>query len=360
MDSATIIDRVGWENPPFSAPAAAVWRKAEIEREIERLLNTAPGAGTRSIRLAHAASGPEQGNSYGIGVSISVLGAGEASAAHRHTASVVNYVREGFGHSVIGGHRINWGPGDIFNTPGWIDHQHFAASDSPPVVRFSFSDRPLHEKLGLMMYKDAETPLLQEASNPGLAKLPPPPPIPPTGELLDDSGAQLLTYKHLLQPEKAWNDPVVWRFAEIKPHLDELDNDDPRFNGRRVVMLYHPGTGVAQGTTSTLTAFVGIIVPGEVHIPHRHTSSAINYYLKGSGYSIVGGQRLEWEAGDVALAPGWAVHGHANDGDETVWGITIHDAPLLYHMGSLLWQEALADEVTVLGRASGMAPAASL
>ena len=356
-DNARIIDRADWKDPGFKYPPAAVWRKAEIEREIARLMEMSPNGGRRMVTLAHADTDESLGNSFVIGVSISVLAPGEVSRPHRHTHSVINYVREGFGHSVIDGRLIKWGPGDIFNTPGWSDHQHFAAPDSPPVVRFSFSDRPLHEKLGLSMYQVAEVETLEPSEQDALEVVPPPPPVAPSGPVLTEDGAQLLTYAQMLRPEATWDAPLVWHFDDIKPYLDELDNDDPTFNGRRVVVLYHPGTGVSQGTTKTLTAFLGIIVPGEEHTAHRHTSAAINYYLTGSGYSIVGGQRFEWEAGDLALAPAWAPHRHSNDGDETVWGITIHDAPLLYHAGSLLWQEVLGDEIGVLGRGSGLSPA---
>jgi gentisate 1,2-dioxygenase len=279
--------------------------------------------------------------------------------AHRHTHSVINYIREGYGHSVIDGHLLKWGPGDIFTTPGWCDHQHVAAPDSPPVVHFSFNDRPFHEKLGLSMYRDADEASLAPTQQQAPASVPPPPPSAPVGELLDESGVQLLTYKQMLKPEAAWDVPLLWHSDDVKRYLEPMDDDNPEFHGRRVVVLYHPGTGVSQGTTRTLTAFLGIIVPGEEHIAHRHTSSAINYYLTGGGYSVVGGQRFEWEAGDLALAPGWAPHRHANDRDETVWGITIHDAPLLYYTGSLLWQEVLSEEIEVLGRGGGLSPAGS-
>ena len=124
-------------------------------------------------------------------------------------------------------------------------------------------------------------------------------------------------------------------------------------------MLFNPATGVAQGSTSTMTAFVGIIIAGERHEAHRHTSVAINYWTAGSGYSVVGGKRVEWEAGDYVISPAWAPHAHANNGDETAWGIVIHDAPLLLNTGALLWQEVLTDELAVLGRSEGLAPAAT-
>jgi gentisate 1,2-dioxygenase len=350
------VERTGSEPPEHSFIEPVVWRKAEIERAIARLRDAPKSAGRRSLRIAHGDTGPEQGVSPGIGVVISVLEPGEADQEHRHTFSVVNFIREGFGHSLIDGQKIEWGPGDIFTTPGWAAHHHQAAADSPPVVRFGFTDAPLHEKLGVSFYaagsgnaKEAPPRLSGEA----LDEAPP----APEGTIIDDNGARLLTYKHMLAPKIVANVPMLWRFAKVKPFLNEMDNGNPEFNGRRVVMLYNPATGVAQGTTSTMTAFVGIIAAGEKHTAHRHTSVAINYWTAGSGCSVVGGKRIEWEAGDMVISPAWAPHGHVNDGDETAWGIVIHDAPLLFNTGALLWQEVLSEDIEVLGRTGALTPA---
>jgi gentisate 1,2-dioxygenase len=41
---------------------------------------------------------------------------------------------------------LEWGPKDIFVAPSWKPVVHEADADS---VLFSFSDRPVHEKLGV-------------------------------------------------------------------------------------------------------------------------------------------------------------------------------------------------------------------
>ncbi len=41
---------------------------------------------------------------------------------------------------------LRWTPRDIFVVPGWMSHTHRADDDA---VLFSFSDRPVQEKLGL-------------------------------------------------------------------------------------------------------------------------------------------------------------------------------------------------------------------
>ncbi|MCJ7672216.1 MAG: hypothetical protein MUP67_09260, partial [Acidimicrobiia bacterium] len=54
-------------------------------------------------------------------------------------------------------------------------------------------------------------------------------------------------------------------------------------------------------------------------------------------------------AGDLVISPAWSAHGHANDGGATAWGVVVHDTPLLYELGVLLWQEALDGTVARLG-----------
>ena len=49
--------------------------------------------------------------------------------------------------SFLGGEMVlDWRPRDIFVVPGWMNHTHHAGEDA---VLFSFSDRPIQQKLGL-------------------------------------------------------------------------------------------------------------------------------------------------------------------------------------------------------------------
>ncbi len=96
--------------------------------------------------------------------------------------------------------------------------------------------------------------------------------------------------------------------------------------------------------------------PSIVDRPHRHVSSAINYYFHGSGYSRVEGKRYEWAAGDLMVsAPGWAVHNHASYDESPVYELTIQDQPLNIYMESLLWQESLDQPGRILGSDAGFA-----
>jgi len=56
----------------------------------------------------------------------------------------------------------------------------------------------------------------------------------------------------------------------------------------------------------------------EIHVhsgKHRHQGGLVIYVLEGEGYSVVEGERLDWEAGDLLLLPlkpGGVEHQHFN------------------------------------------------
>jgi gentisate 1,2-dioxygenase len=84
-----------------------------------------------------------------IGTFIQLLPKGFASQPYRATDGAVYVCVEGetrVGDPRTGETVLRWGPRDIFVVPGWMAHTHHAAKEA---VLFSFSDRPVQEKLGL-------------------------------------------------------------------------------------------------------------------------------------------------------------------------------------------------------------------
>ncbi|MBM3597820.1 MAG: gentisate 1,2-dioxygenase [Alphaproteobacteria bacterium] len=81
-----------------------------------------------------------------IGTFMQLLPKGFKGAPYRSTDGTVFSVVEGRGTTKVGDQVFAWGPRDIFVVPGWTSHRHEATEDA---VIFSFSDRPVHDKLGL-------------------------------------------------------------------------------------------------------------------------------------------------------------------------------------------------------------------
>ena len=81
-----------------------------------------------------------------IGTFIQLLPKGFKTARYRSTDATVFAAIEGKGRSRIGDQSFEWGPRDLFVVPSWQWVTHEADMDS---VLFSFSDRPVQQKLDL-------------------------------------------------------------------------------------------------------------------------------------------------------------------------------------------------------------------
>jgi gentisate 1,2-dioxygenase len=69
-----------------------------------------------------------------------------ATSPYRSTDGTVYVCVEGHGMTHVGDRFLTWGPRDIFVMPSWYRHFHRADEEA---VLFSFSDRPVQEKLDL-------------------------------------------------------------------------------------------------------------------------------------------------------------------------------------------------------------------
>ena len=85
-----------------------------------------------------------------IGTYMQLLPKGFESAPYRSTDGTVFSVVEGKGRTRIGDREFSWGKRDIFVAPSWHEIVHEADSDA---VLFSFSDRPIQEKLDIWREK---------------------------------------------------------------------------------------------------------------------------------------------------------------------------------------------------------------
>jgi gentisate 1,2-dioxygenase len=75
-----------------------------------------------------------------------LLPKGFSTQPYRSTDAVIYVAVEGEGETRIGDTVFAWKPLDVFVVPGWTTHSHHPTGEA---VMFSFSDRPIHEKLDL-------------------------------------------------------------------------------------------------------------------------------------------------------------------------------------------------------------------
>lgn len=349
-DPAVFIDRSGRHVPEYRPLNPVLVTAAEIEAEIERLA-AGPFRGSRRTVIAHPGLLDSASLYPAVSVSLNVLLPGERTTPHRHNSSVVNFGIRGRGTSIVGGRTIEWGQYDTFSTPPWAIHQHCNDSDEIQ-VRLSYSNSGLLDRLGVHVIEDTgnldpNQPLGDPSAERELSN---------RGETIGEDGAALLTYEQLISPEPPYQPALYWPFSKLKERLEKLKTLGQEYKGRRLYLMYDRTTGRSQGTTSTFFATITMRPAGIIDQAHRHTSAAINYIFSGKGWSIVGGKRYEWGAGDLMLtAPGWMPHGHASHAGEDVYELTIQDSPLQIAIGSLLWVENLRGDTEALGVTKGFA-----
>ncbi len=114
--------------------------------------------------------------------------------------------------------------------------------------------------------------------------------------------------------------PVIWRWAEVRPHLMRAaELITTREAERRVLMLENPALRGTTFATTTLFAGLQLILPGEIARTHRHAPNALRLILEGEGaYTAVDGERVTMRPGDFVTTPGWTWHDHGNLGSQPV------------------------------------------
>ncbi|MDA8311869.1 MAG: AraC family ligand binding domain-containing protein [Actinomycetota bacterium] len=124
--------------------------------------------------------------------------------------------------------------------------------------------------------------------------------------------------------------PVVIRAAEIKAQVERLASLPRPADGRRSAWIVHPlaeepGLGLAPGIRVTLE----VLLPGERTAPIRHNSSQVCFCIAGSGFAVVGGEKIAFDQYDVWHTPALTTYFHENDSSERQVRLTYSNAPLL-------------------------------
>ncbi|MGR3219875.1 MAG: cupin domain-containing protein, partial [Candidatus Anammoxibacter sp.] len=64
------------------------------------------------------------------------------------------------------------------------------------------------------------------------------------------------------------------------------------------------------------------------------------FILDGRGYSVIEGEKVEWEAGDALHIPPWSWHQHFNsDPEREIRYLAATNAPLLQNVGGIAKRE---------------------
>jgi quercetin dioxygenase-like cupin family protein len=80
---------------------------------------------------------------------------------------------------------------------------------------------------------------------------------------------------------------------------------------------------------------------------HRHNFEAMGYVVKGKGYEIHDGERIDWAEGDVVFIPANVWHQHLNPYEEEAQVVFITNWALMLHLNACTmepspsWEDAM-------------------
>jgi len=285
---------------PQSRSVPVLWKYRNMRTLVLRAteLVTTEKAARRVVMLVNPGRRDVSACVGSLYTGIQIMLPGEAASAHRHTSSALRFIMEGDGaYTVINGEKLHLHARDLVLTPNWTWHDHGNEGTSGPCIWQDGLDIPLINALeanffeGLPAGRQTPTRAIDASylawGGSGLA---------PTWESWQKPYSPLMKYP--------------W-----EPTYEALQGQAQAGAGSPwdgVLMEYvNPRTGGP--VMPTMGASIQLLRPGERTRAHRHTGNVVYQAAKGSGCSIVGGCRFEWEEKDIFVVPAWTLHEHAND-----------------------------------------------
>jgi gentisate 1,2-dioxygenase len=220
---------------------------------------------------------------------------GEIAPAHRHTAGALRFMIEGRGaFTIVNGEPCPMEPAALVLTPQWCWHDHANETDQP-VIWLDVLDVPFILDMNQWFFElfPAE---IQPRSRPG--------------------------HETLVYP---WDraEAALRKLAEIEV-------------GDGGVTVEYKNLATGGPVLPTIGCCAHMLRPGGVTHPRRTNAGAVLHVVRGRGRSIVGDQKLDWEAGDVLAIPHWLWVQHENaSAHEPAFLFSATDAPILAAFGIL-------------------------
>jgi gentisate 1,2-dioxygenase len=211
--------------------------------------------------------------------------AGETLPLDVAASGIVHYVIEGHGSTHSGDETVNWGPGDVFITPGGIAETNTAGADD--AVLWVVTNEPQ------FAFEHAQAPA------PGAAPTP----------VVHYTAAEIQRQVDLIYD--------IGKTSEVPGHAIIFSSDVQE---------------ASRNAMPTLTVAMNTLDPGVVQRPHRHNSVAVSLVVSGNNcFSTVDGKRKDWSPYATTITPPVAVHSHHNEGDERAFFLIVQDGGLFYH-----------------------------
>ena len=210
---------------------------------------------------------------------------GENVSAELIAGGEIHYVIRGSGESRNRSDQIAWRAGDVFCFPGGARTVHHA--NEHDAVLLQFTDEPLYA------FTQAQPPA---------------------------EGAAVVEAVHHLGE----------RIDEELDNLYRLGAGEE--SSGMAVQLMSRSTRRRGTCLPSIALAVNSLAGGTSQRPHVHNAVALTLCIQGADcFSLVDGERVEWQPNAVMVTPPTAVHSHHNHGDKRMKCLIAQDAGLYYH-----------------------------
>ncbi|MEC3997081.1 cupin domain-containing protein [Actinacidiphila sp. DG2A-62] len=136
--------------------------------------------------------------------------------------------------------------------------------------------------------------------------------------------------------------PHLWAGETIRNLAREAGALVPVEGGgdRRVLALAHPDLNGKPFATPTLWAGIQFLNGREAAPPHRHSPGALRFVMEGSGvWTMVNGDPVLMEPGDLVLTPSFNWHAHDNPSDSPMIWFDGLDLPMVQSLDAVFFED---------------------
>ncbi|MEJ9233129.1 cupin domain-containing protein [Peribacillus butanolivorans] len=244
---------------------------------------------------------------------IQLLLPGESAPSHHHSQSAIRFIIEGDGaYTAVNGEKTYMERGDMVLTPAWTWHEH-KHEGKEPMFWMDGLDVGLVQTMAASFFEAYE-----EESYPMEAP-----------ENYANQQFSMGAFKKLNEKSAPdYPSPIFgYKFDRVKYLLDQMTEADfDSFDGYAIEYI-NPTTGGS--ADSRIGTMMQKLKSGQQTKAHRHVHSAIFHVLEGRGYTVIDGQKFEWEKGDFFILPPWSNHEHVNTGSTDVFLFSFNDKPVM-------------------------------
>lgn len=308
-----------WQPTPKSKPV--LWPYAKMRDLVKRSVDmvTPEQAGRRVAALINPGRTDVSAACGWLFSGLQTMAPGELASGHRHTASALRFIMEGSGaFTIVEGHKIDLGARDFVLTPNWTWHEHGVSQEGEWCIWQDGLDIPFTNAMESNFY-EVHPDLHQQVSHPEND----------SWHRYSNVGVQPVNYDW----QESYSPLLHYTWDKTYDALNHLPQaqDICPIDGY-ILRFACPKTG--GNPMLTMGARMQLFPQNFKGKAHRHTGNVVYQVAKGSGYSVINGQRFDWTERDIFCVPSWTWHEHVNtSSSDDACLFQFNDLPILEKVG---------------------------